>query len=63
MLSSNPSAASNQMAALLASLGSDDGDYDDDSCILTNDMILELVLSINNQEVEQSVVPGAYRSK
>ena len=51
------------MAALLASLGSDDGDYDDDSCILTNDMILELVLSINNQEVEQSVVPGAYRSK
>jgi len=63
MLSSTPSAGSHQIGAVLASLGSDDGNYDDDSSFLTNDMILDMVLSINNQEVEPSVVPGSYRSK
>ena len=63
MLSSTPSAASHLLGAGMASLGSEGADYDDDSCILTNDMILEMFLSINNQDVEPSVVPGSYRGK
>ena len=63
MLSSNPSAASHQLGALLASLGSDDEDCDDGASILTNDMILDMMVAINNQDVEPSVVPGSLRSK
>lgn len=62
-LSSTPSAGSHRVGALLASLGSEYADHDDDASLLTNDMILDMVLSINNQEVEPSVVPGSYRSK